>query len=77
MARNPMSGIVQLQSVVKSDFHLYAGSSNGRIVVYALERVCQRPEKHRCHLQDEPHWFCEQVCVRVCCKNDTILIYFS
>ncbi|CAN0097932.1 unnamed protein product [Laminaria digitata] len=49
-----------LQSVAKSDFHLYAGSSNGRIVVYALGRVCQRPEKHKCHLQDEPHWFCEQ-----------------
>ena len=46
-----------------SDFHLYVGSSNGRVVVYALGRVCHRPEKHRCHLYDEPQWFCEQVCL--------------
>lgn len=51
----------QLQSVAISDFHLYVGSSNGRIVVFSLGRVCQRPEKHRCHLYDEPQWFCEQV----------------
>ncbi|CAN0153403.1 unnamed protein product [Pylaiella littoralis] len=49
-----------LQSVTKSDYHLYVGSSNGRIVVYSLGRVCLRPERHRCHLHDEPRWFCEQ-----------------
>ncbi|CAM9243185.1 unnamed protein product [Ectocarpus sp. 6 AP-2014] len=49
-----------LQSVTKSDFHLYVGSSVGRIVVFALGRVCQRPEKHRCHLYEKPQWFCEQ-----------------
>lgn len=51
----------QLQSVAKSDFHLYAGSSTGHIVVFALGQVCLRLEKHRCHLHDEPQWFCEQV----------------
>lgn len=55
---------LQLQSVAKSDFHLYAGSSTGRIVAFALGQVCLRPDKHRCHLHDEPQWFCEQVRLR-------------
>lgn len=58
---NTCPAFSQLQSVTKSDFHLYVGSSNGRVIVYALGRVCLRPEKHRCHLHDEPQWFCEQV----------------
>ncbi|CAM9883435.1 unnamed protein product [Discosporangium mesarthrocarpum] len=49
-----------LQSVARSDFHLYVGSSNGRIFVFALGRVCQRKEKHLCDLHDQPLWFCEQ-----------------
>lgn len=60
----------QLQSVTKSDFHLYVGSSVGRVIVFALGRVCQRPEKHRCHLHDEPQWFCEQVRLSVVTGGD-------